>query len=183
MMSVVLRTPRLVLDLPVESDKEIIVASCQDPLFERYLTVPWPYEPSHADFFINDLVANGWASGVELTWALRGQPGGPLLGVIGWRREASDVGYWIGAAHRGKGYMTEALIAVADYVFETQGVDAIAWECVIGNTASLAVARAAGFRYTGEAPTHVAFRDGSHPEAWHGALTADDRDRKPGWPA
>ncbi len=182
MMPVVLRTQRLVLDAPQSSDLDAIVEYCRDPLFERFMTLPWPYEPQHASFFIDQLAPNGWASGDELTWVLREREGGPLLGAIGWRADGNALGYWLGAPHRGKGYMSEAVVAVADYLFGTLGLASIAWECVVGNTASAGVARAAGFRYTGSGASRIAFRDGSHPEAWHGALAADDRDRKPGWP-
>ena len=183
MMPVALRTQRLVLDAPQSSDLDAIVEYCRDPLFERFMTLPWPYEPQHASFFIDQLAPNGWASGDELTWAIRLAGGGPLLGALGWRRVTNDIGYWLGEPHRGNGYMTEAVSEVADHLFASLGLASIAWECVVGNHASARVARAAGFRFTGTGPSLLGFRDGSHPEAWHGALTADDRDRKPGWPA
>ena len=101
MMPVALRTQRLVLDAPQSSDLDAIVEYCRDPLFERFMTLPWPYEPQHASFFIDQLAPNGWASGDELTWAIRLAGGGPLLGALGWRRVTNDIGYWLGAPHRG----------------------------------------------------------------------------------
>ena len=183
MMPVVLRTNRLVLDQPVASDLDAIVEYCRDPLFERYMTLPWPYEPKHATFFINELAPNGWASGAELTWAIRFAARGPLRGAIGWRSEGNDIGYWLGAPYRGNGFMTEAVVSVADYLFSGLSPRSIAWECIVGNDASAHVARAAGFRYTGSGASRLTFRDGPHPDAWHGLLTPDDRERKPGWPA
>jgi RimJ/RimL family protein N-acetyltransferase len=60
----------------------------------------------------------------------------------------------------------------------------VAWECVVGNAASVSVARKAGFTFTGERPTALTFRDGTHPLAWHGVLRADEpRVERPGWPA
>ena len=182
MKPVTLRTRRLVLDQPTSSDRDVIVEYCQDPVFEHFMTLPWPYEPRHADYFTETLVPTGWASGSELTWALRERASDPLLGVVGWRADGNDIGYWLGAPHRGRGYMTEAVVAAADYLFETLGIASINWECVAGNVASVGVARAAGFRYTGEAPAALTFRDGSHPTAWHGVLSPDDREEKPAWP-
>ena len=67
MEPVELRTARLVLNQPVESDIDAITSYCQDPLFERYLTVPWPYLREHAAGFVNELVPAWWASGAEMT--------------------------------------------------------------------------------------------------------------------
>jgi len=144
------------------------------------MTLPWPYQPKDADFFVHDYVPKGWATDAEYTWALRS--GGEFLGVIGYRFNRSDIGYWLGAPHRGKGFMPEAVAAVADWLFDL-GVERLAWECVVGNAASVAVARKSGFTFTGERPTQIPFRDGSHPPAWHGELRARDaRDEKAGWP-
>ena len=183
MHPIVLETERLWLDQPRSDDRERIVEYCRDPLFEKFMTLPWPYKQQHADFFVNDLVPRGWANGSELTWGLRAAPDSPLLGSIGWRAERGDIGYWMGAPHRGTGLMTEAVGAVVDWLFAEHGVKAIAWECVVGNAASVSVARKSGFRFTGERPTELTFRDGSHPASWHGILLAsDDREPKSGWP-
>ena len=180
MIPVVLRSARLVLDQLVAADIPAVTQYCQDPLFERYLTTPWPYLPAHAENFVEYHVPKGWATGAELTWAVRSA--GTFVGVIALRAERDDVGFWLGAPHRGRGYMSEALAAVCSYAF-TFGRDLVRWECVVGNTASAATARAAGFTYTGEGPGEVPSRDGSLPLSWHGILSASDaRDRKPGWP-
>ena len=178
-------TSRLQLSPPTLDDVDAIARYCQDPLFERYLTTPWPYSRSDAVRFV-DLVAEWWREESEFTWGIRVAPGsstgGDLLGMISWRPRG-DVGFWMGAEHRGHGYMVEALTAVADWVFTERGVDEILWECVPGNVASARTARAAGFRYTGLAPAMVARRDGSFLDDWHGILLRDGgRDPKPGWP-
>ena len=173
MEPVTLRSDRLVLDLPTLDDRARVIEYCQDPLFERFLTVPWPYRPSDADFFLTKFVPEGWASGDELTWALRNDDG--FLGVIGWRATASNLGYWLGAPHRGHAYMAEAVTAVCDWLFSAELTDIVNWECLLGNAASESVARAAGFTVTGEAPSNVRSRDGSHPPALHGFLAAPDR--------
>jgi RimJ/RimL family protein N-acetyltransferase len=183
MKPVTLRSARLVLDQPGDADVDAITAYCRDPLFERYLTTPWPYEREHAVGFLENVVAPGWAEDREYTWALRREEGGPLAGMIGWRSERSDVGFWLGADHRGHGLMAEALSVVADWLF-AQDVPVIRWECLVGNAASAATARAVGFRYTGEAPVDVPARDGSRPPGWHAELTPiSPRMPRPGWPA
>jgi len=175
-----LRTERLTLSVPTAADVDAITRYCQDPLFEHYLTTPWPYGRADAVAFV-DAVARWWAEGRECTWAIRGDEGS-LRGMIGWRRRG-DVGFWLGAEHRGNGYMVEALAAVCEWVFVELEVERIGWETLPGNVASARAARAGGFRYTGIAPVLVPARDGSHPDSWHAELRRDDdRDPKPGWP-
>lgn len=182
MLPVDLRTTRLVLDQPRIGDHAHIVEYCRDPVFEKFMTLPWPYESKHADHFLFQLAPNGWELETEFTWALRYAHTGPLLGVIGYRTATGDIGYWLGAPHRGLGLMTEAVVGVTEWLFG-RGVPSVAWECVVGNVASARVARKAGFTYTGEAPSALAFRDGGHPLAWHGVLAADDaRAVQAGWP-
>jgi RimJ/RimL family protein N-acetyltransferase len=182
MTPVELRTERLVLDQPAERDIPRITEYCQDPLFERYLTTPWPYTEEHARGFVSEFVPSGWENDREYTWAIRATEGGSLLGVVGNAVAPGGIGYWLGGRHRGFGYMTEAVRVVVDWAF-ARGAERIAWECVVGNDASAAVAKKNGFRYTGERPTR-AWRDESRPLAWHGELAADEnRTLKPGWPA
>jgi RimJ/RimL family protein N-acetyltransferase len=162
---------------------------CQDPLFIDYMTLPWPYTANDAVFFLELLVPNGWRDEREFTWALREAPGSPLLGVVGMRLQPEprtlDVGYWLGAPHRGNGYMAEAVRRAVEWAFDTLPVDTVLWECVAGNHASVRVAAASGLAYTGEAPARLAMRDGRHPPAWHGELLrgADSAEAAATWPA
>ncbi len=174
MRPVALVTKRLVLDQPSASDCDLIVEYCRDPLFERFLTTPWPYRRHHAESFVGEFVPQGWASDSEYTWALRAAAGAPIMGVIGWRAGESDIGFWLGGVHRGSGYMTEATIAVTDWVFGGLGVDSVIWESAVGNAASASTARKAGFRYEGEQPAMRASRNGTHPPHWHGVLDRGD---------
>lgn len=179
-----LSTERLHLDELRPDDAQAVFEFCQDPDFETYLTIPWPYRLSDAVYFITEHVPQGWASGNELSWALR-TPAGELLGVTSLRRKLGrfDIGFWLGAAYRGHGYMPEAVCAILDWAFETAAVEEIGWECIAGNLASATVARKLGFTFGGVRPSVLPARDGSHPESWHGLLRAsDDRSPKPGWP-
>ena len=180
MKPVTLRTARLVLDKLTPDDIEIVTEYCQDPLFEKLLTTPFPYRREHAEDFIIERVPIWWATDAEYTWAIRHD--GELVGVIGYRTRSKDVGYWLGGPHRGNGYMPEALGAVLDWVFSITDVD-VQWECVPGNAASAAVARKTGFTYRGMAPSIVVDRDGGHAPTHHASIAkTDSREPKPGWP-
>ena len=180
-----LSEPGLLLDELRPDDEAAIVEYCQDPLFERFLTIPWPYRLGDAEYFVREFAPHGWADGSELTWALR-DAHGVFMGVIGLRLPTSDLGFWLGAPHRGHGYMPRAVRLLTDWVFSTGfgGLTQIGWACVEGNTSSMAVARKCGFTFTGVGPATTPARDGSHPQSWHGVLRRGDPPvPQPGWPA
>lgn len=184
MRPVVLTTERLVLDQPTAADIDTMTGYCQDPVFEKYLVTPWPYVRSDAEVFIEQLIPAWWDADREFTWALRLSEGErSLLGVIGYRAHGKDVGFWLGAPHRGNGYMPEALRAVLDWVFSNGG-DTVLWECMPGNVASMTVARKAGFNFAGEGVSIFEGRHGEHPIVWKATVSADSaREPSGGWPA
>lgn len=168
MQPVTLRTSRLVLDLPGEGDIELVAGYCADPLFYRYLTTPWPYTTEHARAFLTEHVSEAWASGDELTWAIRRGDGEPILGVVGLRR-GNEIGFWLGAEHRGSGVSAEAVTAVCEWALggAVPGAAAVLWRANEGNLASAHVARAAGFRRTTPRIATVPWRGGRVLPAWH----------------
>jgi RimJ/RimL family protein N-acetyltransferase len=204
-----LETARLRLDSPVASDRARVIEHCQDPAFERYLTLPWPYTGKDADFFLGKMVPTGWDTDTEYTWALRYRGNSDvssesnraassganltalpdsvdapadLLGVIAFRLSSRSIGFWLGAQYRGAGLVPEAFAAVARWAFDS-GIPEIQWECVVGNLASASVARGAGFRFGGEKPSAMAYRDGSHPQSWNGTLVPHNLGiPQDGWP-
>ena len=174
---------RLRLDQLLPSDAERVHEYCQDPLFERYLHIPWPYRRSDADSFISGYAPGAWASDSEYVWAVRDAGTGELLGVISLRLPSASIGYWLGAPHRGRGVIPEAQRLVIDWAFDNAVVDAISWQCLAGNIASARTARKAGFTFTGVGPAIQAHRDGTYPPSWHAVLRSTDaREPKAGWP-
>lgn len=180
-----MRSERLLLNELQPGDAPAMYNYCQDPEFEKFLTIPWPYTREDATFFIEKYVPEAWASAAELTWALR-QPDGTLLGVLSLRDKFGryDIGYWLGNEHRGQGYIPEAVRVVLDWAFSSGLAEEVAWECVVGNNASVAVARKLGFTFTGTSPATVPSRNNTRPLSWHGRLRAsDDRGITEGWPS
>lgn len=184
MEPLVLRTARLVLDQPTPADIDEIATYCADPVFERFMTTPWPYERRHAEFFVSEYVPGGWERGDEFAWAIRERTGGPIAGSIGLRPDRRDIGYWLGAPFRRRGYMREAVEAVLDHAFDAHGFDEVRWEAVVGNIPSARLARGLGFRYDGTRRATVGRIARPVPEAWHAVLPRDaPRTPQPGWPA
>jgi RimJ/RimL family protein N-acetyltransferase len=180
MQPVELRSGRLLLSAPTLDDVDAITYACKDPLFERFLTTPWPYRREDAVAYV-ELVERWRAEDRDYSFGIRTNERA-LIGMVSWRVRG-DVGFWMTAEHRGQGFMVEALATLVEWVFAEHCPERIAWETLPGNVASAHVARAAGFRYTGIAPVLVPARDGSHPDSWHAELLRDDdRDPKPGWP-
>lgn len=184
MEPVILRTARLELSRPVETDVEAIFEACQDADIQRYTTVPSPYTRQHAEAFVEKVAAD-WASAAHLTWAMRHEAG--LAGMIGLYRldgkGTGELGYWVTPASRGRGLLTEAAHAVLDWGFAADGLDLdrIEWRAVVGNTASARIGRALGFRYEGLVRQGLVSTHGRDDGWIAGLLRDDDRTPQP-WP-
>ncbi|HEY0540989.1 MAG TPA: GNAT family protein [Actinoallomurus sp.] len=78
---------------------------------------------------------------------------GRLAGVIGvsradWETGVAETGYWLGPADRRRGYVTEAVRALARYAFGL-GLHRLELLAAVGNVASQRVAERAGFTREG----------------------------------
>lgn len=179
-----LRTARLVLNQPGPDDVDAIAEYCADPVFEHFLPTPWPYTRADAVSFTTGFVPRAWSDDSEATWAVRLNTSGALIGMISLRLQRHDIGFWVGAPHRGFGYMPEAASAVADWALDGGILNAseVRWESVVGNIASARVARKAGFRYAGIAPSSDPARDGTSRQSWHATLAPGIRSVHAGWP-
>lgn len=184
MEPVTLRTARLELSVPSETDVEAIFAACQDPLIQRYTTVPSPYERSHAEGFVA-LAAQWWDAGSETTWAIRAD--GALAGMVGLHglgRGSAELGYWMAPAYRGRGLLVEAARAVVDWGLSPGGLGLarIEWRAVAGNIASARVARGLGFRYEGMLRSALVSGAGIRDDGLIAGLLADDDRTVQPWP-
>jgi len=69
--------------------------------------------------------------------------------------QAASVGYWIGAPHVGRGYMTDAVTAVLPYAFVTLGLHRLEAACLPHNAASTRVLLKTGFKREGMARRYL----------------------------
>ncbi|WP_258046085.1 GNAT family N-acetyltransferase [Leifsonia shinshuensis] len=175
----VLRTARLVLDAPRESDIPAVLEACSDPETLRWVPLPDPYTRESAEFFVRAYCPHGLASGRFTVWAIREGATLPLVGAVEVRRDeaagSASLGCWLTPSARRRGVMTEALTAVRDYVLSPDGfdLDRLRWEYLPGNEASRRLADAVGFDFAGAQPHAVDFR-GEQREALTGVLRRDD---------
>ncbi|MFF1633555.1 GNAT family N-acetyltransferase [Leifsonia sp. NPDC058248] len=176
---VVLTGPRVVLSAPAEGDLDRVTVLCQDPAVAGWTTVPSPYSRADAEEFVLGLVVEGWADGRSCTWAIRLSDDGELVGMLGLdgiRDDEAEIGFWLAPKVRGLGVMTEAVSLAIDYAFAPEGglgLQRLVWHAFVGNAASAAVARRAGFRFEGLRRLGGAQR-GRRLDDWQAALLRDD---------
>lgn len=149
-------TPRLALRPLAPADAEPLFALFNDWQVVRFLSAPpWPYKREDAIRFIENAISAD--NETERTMAIT--QAGTLIGAIGIRmrgpshlqRDAGpNIGYWLGRAYWGRGFMTEIVQACVAHLFETGPGDAIYSGAFTENAASLAVQQKIGFQPAGE---------------------------------
>jgi RimJ/RimL family protein N-acetyltransferase len=161
----VVRTQRLVLRPYRPDDAEAVYRAFQDPEMLRWLTVPSPYTWDDAVEFVGRTTVTraekqGLLTAVEADGEFVGSAGlhfpATLLGL--------GVGYWLAPWARGKGYAAEAARGLSDWALD-RGAPRIHLFADVGNAASQAVARRAGFLDEGVVRACLPYRDGSRGDA------------------
>ncbi len=79
---------------------------------------------------------------------------GAIVGLVGlheinWHSRSGGIGYWLSAAHQGKGIMTFACASLLDYGFATLNLNRIDICCAASNRRSEAIAKRLGMTYEG----------------------------------
>ncbi|MEU8622874.1 GNAT family N-acetyltransferase [Streptomyces sp. NPDC048623] len=176
MEPITLTTDRLRLRPFVPEDAEAVYAACQDPGIQRWTTIPSPYSSADAELFVTRIAPEGWQQDGEYIFAVEPLEGGPLLAAIGLHPRGPgirEVGYWMVREHRGHGYMTEAVGAVARWAFGSLGVHRLLWRAEVGNAPSRAVAERAGFTIEGVERAGL-INKGTIRDSWLGSLLPSD---------
>lgn len=161
-----------------ESDLDAIISACQDPLSQRWTSLPESYSRGDAEFYVRQYSRGRWTRGEGAVFAVTG-PDDAFAGSMDLRLsptdpELADVGYLTAPAFRGRGYAPAALRAVCEWGFDALGLTRIEWRAFVGNKASRRVAEKAGFTVEGVAHAAVTHR-GAKLDEWVGALLAADR--------
>ena len=149
-----LETARLRLRC-VAAEDAAATAAMMTPEISRWLAF-WPVPFTHDMAVARIAAARERAqAGDALPFAAVGKAGGALLGWVMLYRHSADrrrgsFGYWLGAAHHGKGYVREAAPAVLAAGFDLPGLDVIEAAAQPDNAASFAVMRACGMQPAGE---------------------------------
>ena len=145
-----LRTDRLVLRPPGAGDADDNLAAVDDEVrrwmpwsvgFDRDKALRWCTEQAFRD------------PQREVNFVIEPAETGRFAGVIGlgradWDTGVAETGYWIGPFMRRRGYVSEALRAVAGHAFGL-GLHRLELVAAVGNLASQRVAERAGFTREG----------------------------------
>ena len=164
----VVRTARLVLRPFTAADVDAVFAACQDPEIHEWITtVPVPYRLEDAREFVTTIAPGGRARATDLTCAVEAD--GELVGSAGLHalttgRLGPEVGYWIAPWARRRGYAAEATGGLAGWAL-AHGAPRVHLFTDVGNSASQAVARRAGFTREGVVRGCLPLRDGGRADA------------------
>ncbi|MFF7152783.1 GNAT family N-acetyltransferase [Streptomyces jietaisiensis] len=175
MEPVTLTTERLVLRPVGPGDADAVYAAAQDPDIQRWTTIPSPYLREHAEGFVGGLAPGGWADDSMFTFGVF-LPAGDLVGMLSQTMRGpgvAEIGFWAAKEHRGHGYLTEATLAACRWTFLLLSVDRVEWRAEVGNAASLAVARKAGFTLEGTARAGL-LNQGVRRDCWTASLLPSD---------
>ncbi|MGH6642208.1 MAG: GNAT family N-acetyltransferase [Bradyrhizobium sp.] len=142
-----LETDRLTLRRPTLADVKAIAHLANDRrIAENSRRLPHPYSQDHAVEFVRAL-----AGDIRATVFLIESNHSPL-GMVGidWReQDAPELGYWLGVAHWGQGFGTEAARAVIDFFFEEFDAEHVMSGARVANPSSRNILEKCGFQWSG----------------------------------
>lgn len=147
----VITTQRLRLRKPRRSDAARIAEYCNDLDVARMTSrIPHPYGLDDAYAFLDGQAEHDPRA--EATFAIE-HPDAGFMGIVSLFENAdrrTEIGYWLGRPHWGRGYATEAAAQALVWAHETWGRRFVVAGHASDNPASGQVLCKVGFLYTGE---------------------------------
>ncbi len=141
-----IETERLTLKKLGLADKERLVRLIGDiRVSETLIEVPHPYTNEDAEYWLNIVNSSEFKLSIFQN--------NVLIGGIGLTPEDDgycELGYWLGFEYWGKGYATEACIALLNYAKTNTSYKNFKATVNKGNTASSKVLKKVGFKQIGE---------------------------------
>ncbi|MEU4832119.1 GNAT family N-acetyltransferase [Streptosporangium sp. NPDC023615] len=150
--------PGMVLREWEDGDLDAMTKLFDDPDVAYWTPLVSPFGPQAARTYL-ERSRQRRVAGESLQLAITvdgGEPAGEVL--LMFRELGLDmamIGYSVGAAYRGRGLATAAVRTMTEFARETVGVDRLLLEIEDDNAASVAVARAAGYRLTDAPPVSL----------------------------
>ncbi|MER6950073.1 GNAT family protein [Nonomuraea sp. NPDC000554] len=144
-----LRTPRLLLRPPTETDVPDLAATAADPLTQAMTGVPRDYGEGHARAFLI-LSERARSRGHGAAFTVVEPSSGRFVANVDlrdadWTHRTVEVGYMTAPWARGNGYAGEAVLAIARWLFDKHGFVRLQLRAAVTNQASQRVAEKAGF--------------------------------------
>lgn len=180
----VIETERVVLRAPQMSDYP---AWAELRATSRDFLVPWEPlwaldELSRASFrrrvrhYLRDMREDmGYALFVYDTQSAALVGGITLCNVRRGVTQSCTLGYWVGAAHAKRGYMTAAVRAVMPFVFDSLELHRLEAACLPTNTASMRLLKRVGFTREGLARRYLRINGDWRDHVLYALLDTDSR--------
>ena len=156
----IINTPRLVLRWISEDDIDSLYEIFSDPQVMRYWsTVPLSNRKAAAE--LQREIAEGNENETMFKWGLALRDSGTVIGTttlfnLSLDNGRAEIGYALGRAYWGKGYMNEALSALVSHAFEVMELRRLEADVDPRNAASIRTLERLGFQ-----------REGFLRERWH----------------
>lgn len=170
-----LYSQRLILRHFRDSDVESFFAYRNDPEVARYQGWEYPYPREKAAAFVSEMKnAIPGAVGEWFQAAVECQDGGKMLGDVAFHIMKSDarqayLGYSFDRAHWGKGYASEAVKCLLDFLFGELGLHRVVAECDVENATSWRLLERLGFRREAHLIENVWYK-GEYGSEYHYAM-------------
>jgi RimJ/RimL family protein N-acetyltransferase len=145
--SCVLETDRLTLRRPTLADVTAIAQLANDRrIAENTRRLPHPYGQEHAVAFVRAVADEACEAAflIEHNHAPIG-----MVGIDWSKQDAPELGYWLGVAHWGRGFGTEAARALIDFFFEDSDAEQLYAGARVANPASRNILEKCGFQWSG----------------------------------
>lgn len=149
-------TPRLVLRHPQQGDGMLLYEAILSSLDHLRPWMPWASaEPtvSRCEEIVRRAHAK-WILREDLMFLIVDRTSGDVLGGTGlhrmnWEVPSFEIGYWVRKSHEGQGFISETVIALTQFCFESLNAKRVEIRIDPANTKSLAVPRRLGFEEEG----------------------------------
>lgn len=143
-------TKRLILKPPTIEDAAAYTKHFVDYDVIRHLSsaVPWPYPENGVEAYLRDKVIPSQGDGRWLWGIYLETRVDELIGAIElWTPGIPENrGFWLGSAHWGMGYMSEAVIPITDFAFEVVSLKKLIFSNALGNLRSRRIKEKTGAR-------------------------------------
>ncbi|MEV7774143.1 GNAT family N-acetyltransferase [Kitasatospora sp. NPDC086791] len=142
-------TERLLLRPLAEDDAPGLATMMADDLVLAWTDFPQPFTEAYAAEFARTLAPAHRAAGRGIVLAVTEQLTQRLVGLVelrntDWRLRSTEISYVTAVWARGEGYAPEAVLGVAQWLFEDRGFLRLELRTAAGNTAAQQVAQKVG---------------------------------------
>lgn len=183
----VLETARLVLRPVTPDDAAAVFMYCSNPNITRFTLFETHQTIEDSKWFVNDYVRSRYTCKEPdpLGIVIKSDPVGLMVGAIGahWHSQPNgtmELGYSLAEPFWGRGFIAEAVAALAKYLFTDYAVERLQARVLIGNDASERVLAKLGFTREGVLRRSVFRRQQSWDVAMYSLLRDEwERSQEP----